>query len=94
MAKQQSLGEGFGSIQELDDLIEVLQTERTTRLHHLAEERKHAALLIAAMHRHHLTTYGDKDIGTFAEIVQGDEKIKVRTSKKGVEDEDGMERDE
>lgn len=79
MQKQENLpGEEFETIPELDDLIAVLNDHRTKRLHHLSEEKKASDSLLAAMHRHKVTTYGDKEIGTFAEIVPGEEKVKVK----------------
>jgi len=88
MAKQEHLpGDDFQNIPELDDLIEQLNDHRTKRLSHGAEETRLQASLLSAMHRHKLTTYGDQELDCFAEIVPGEEKVKVRSKKKDDEEE-------
>ena len=55
---------------------------RSSRISLTKKEMELAALLLVRMHENNLTTYGDEEEGIFAEIVPGEEKVKVRKSKK------------
>ena len=88
MARQEKLDGIAPTIPELDDLIEELNDVRSSRISFGKKEGELASSLLLRMHEHNLTTYGDEEEGTFAQIIAGEEKVKVRKPKKQDEDEE------
>ena len=87
MTRQEKLEGIAPSIPELDNLIEELNDVRSSRISFGKKEGELAASLLSRMHENNLTRYGDEEEGTFAEIIPGEEKVKVRKPKK--QDENG-----
>lgn len=85
MAKQAQLIEDRG-IEEIDRAAEALKETRTQRMALLQEEIKLADDLLNLMRKHKRATYSFDRYEV--EVVPGKDKVRVRTPKEEVEEED------